>query len=82
MSLHFGSVDPAGATLLFPDTASVETVRTSLTYREARSAVLYGVTHRGFDGPDGLSKDEALELAAALIIALGGESQDTSGDAS
>jgi hypothetical protein len=36
----------------------------------ARSAVLYGVTSRGFDGPDGVTKDEALELAAEFFKAV------------
>ncbi len=34
--------------------------------RNAISAVLHGVVMRGFDGPDGVSKDEALEYAAVL----------------
>ena len=32
-----------------------------------RSAIMHGATWRGFDGPDGVSKDEALEYAAQLV---------------
>jgi hypothetical protein len=34
--------------------------------QECLSAILYGVVSRGFDGPDGVTKDEALEYAAVL----------------
>jgi hypothetical protein len=33
-------------------------------FRHAKAAVLYGVTDGGFDGPQGVTKDEALSMAA------------------
>jgi len=35
-------------------------------YEQARAAIMHGATWHGFDGPDGVSKDEALEYAADL----------------
>jgi hypothetical protein len=39
-------------------------------YDQARSAVLAGAVWRGFDGPDGVTKDEALHLAGEFFQAV------------
>lgn len=55
----------AGGNLATPAT-NVGLATPSVPLEEALSAVLNGAVWRGFDGPDGVSKDEALEYAGVL----------------